>query len=357
MKSTLAIALLLSLAAAATAQQPSSAFNRGNSLQASQDARLASITAKCKTPPKPTPSVPGARTPTPDPPPAPELPKPAAIPGVLAADQSWKVVWSWEGNNVDGLIAGKDGTLLYANNEASNVMQLDPETGLARILFDRTNTGGALSRSKNGSLFLVVRGIGGGIDQLEPKRRIFVNSYQDEPLECLGGIINDLVADARGGVYLVISFAGLFYATPQGVLTKQGDVPVGNGIMLSPDEKTLYVTNGAVLLAFDVQADGSLQNQREFAKMVGGKGADGTAVDSEGRVYVAYGAGADVFSPKGEFLGSIAGPKGMHGVAFGGKNKQTLFGIVFYGGWGQPSARNMIVALPMLAKGYKGRAK
>jgi hypothetical protein len=47
----------------------------------------------------------------------------------------------------------------------------------------------------------------------------------------------------------------------------------------------------------------------------------------------------------------------MHGVAFGGKGKKTLFGIVFYGGWGTPSARNQVVAIPLLAQGYKGRAK
>jgi sugar lactone lactonase YvrE len=44
---------------------------------------------------------------------------------------------------------------------------------------------------------------------------------------------------------------------------------------------------------------------------------------------MATGASADVFSPAGEFLGSIAAPRGTHGVAFGGKDKKTLFGIVF----------------------------
>jgi gluconolactonase len=112
-----------------------------------------------------------------------------------------------------------------------------------------------------------------------------------------------------------------------------------------------------VLVAFDVQADGSLTNQRDFGKLKGGQGGDGSAVDAEGRVYVATGRSADVFSPKGEFLGSIAGPEGMHGVFIGGKDKKTLFGIVFYGGWGTPSARNQIVAIPLLAQGYAGRAK
>ncbi len=187
---------------------------------------------------------------------------------------------------------------------------------------------------------------------------MFANAFQGEPLECAGGFVNnDLMADARGGVYLAVSGAGVFYADRNGVLTKYDGAPNANGIILSPDEKTLYVTNGAVVVAWDVQKDGSLTNLREFAKLRGGQAGDGSAVDSRGRVYVATGSSADVFSPAGEFLGSIPGPKGMHGVAFAGKGKKTLFGIVFYGGWGTPGARNEIVALPMLSHGYKGRAK
>ena len=353
---------LLCLAACATgpAPQPSSAFDRGNSLQVGQDPRRTAILASCKSPPTSRTSPPRSGPPAAEisnPPPVPELPATTAIPGVLAAGQSWKVVWSWEGNNADGPIAGRRGTLLFANNDASNVMQLDPATGLATILFDKTNTGGAVSRSKNGALFLASRGIGGGIEQLEPKRRMFVNTFQGEPLECAGGSVNDLMADERGGVYLAISGAGVFYANPQGVLVKYDGAPNANGIILSPDEKVLYATNGAVVMAWDVQNDGSLTNLREFGQLRGGRSGDGSAVDSQGRLYVATGSSADVFAPTGEFLGSIPGPKGMHGVAFGGKDKKTLFGIVFYGGWGTPSARNQIVALPMLAQGYSGRAK
>jgi hypothetical protein len=65
----------------------------------------------------------------------------------------------------------------------------------------------------------------------------------------------------------------------------------------------------------------------------------------------------DVFSPGGDFLGGIPGPQGLHGVAFGGRDKKTLYGIVFYGGWGTPGARNRIIAMPTLAQGYLGRAK
>jgi hypothetical protein len=106
---------------------------------------MKSVLAKCKNPPQPF-SIPGAgqSANANAAPPAPALPATAAIPGVLAAGQSWKVVWSWEGNNVDGPIAGDNGTVLFANNDASNVMQFDPSTGLAKIVYRDTNTGGAV---------------------------------------------------------------------------------------------------------------------------------------------------------------------------------------------------------------------
>ena len=169
------------------------------------------------------------------------------------------------------------------------------------------------------------------------------------------------MADARGGVYFSVTGAkdsGVFYADPTGVVSQYGkDVPLANGIILSPDEKTLYVTNGAVVFAFDVKPDGALANQREFGKLEGGEGGDGSAVDQQGRVYVATGKSVDVFAPDGKFVGSIPGPQGLHGTFFGGRDKRTLFGIVFYGAWGTPSARNSIISIPTIAQGYTGRAK
>jgi gluconolactonase len=365
MRSRIAIALLFACAAAAVAaQSPSSGHPRGSGLQAWQDPGLPAVLAKCKTPPplnaqrmqqvaaaNADPANAGA------PPEWAPLPASAAIPGVIAAGQQWKVVWSWEGNNVDGPIAGDNGAILFANNDASNVMRMDPATGLATVLYRDTNTSGALSRSKNGALFVAERGLGMRVEQLEPQRKLLASSYNGEPLECVGGGINDLMADARGGVYISGLAGGVYYANPQGVVSRYGEGVRGNGIILSPDEKTLYVTNGGTLVAFDVKSDGSLTNQRDFGKLRGGQGGDGSAVDQQGRIYVATGSSVDVFSPSGEFLGSIMGPRGLHGTAFGGRNKKTLYGIVFYGAWGTKSARNRVIAIPTIAEGYQGRAK
>jgi sugar lactone lactonase YvrE len=235
-------------------------------------------------------------------------------------------------------------------------MELDPATSLARVVYDDSNTGGAVSRSKNGALFLGMRGLGSGVLQLEPERRVFANRIDGESFDCAGGVVNDLAAAANGSVYIAVSGSGVFRAAPDGSITRQGENMTGaNGIVLSPDESVLYVTNGPMLVAFDVQADGSLANQRDLAALSGG--GDGSAVDNSGNIFVAAGGAVNVIAPDGEVLGVIPGPQGLHGVAFGGNDKRTLFGIIFYGGWGTPSARNQVVALDVLVQGYLGRAK
>jgi gluconolactonase len=362
MASRIAFAVLLGCAAATvSAQAPSSTFARGDSRQAWQDPGLRGVLATCKNPAQPF-SIPIQPSSSEQQASAVSVEAGAGagggIPGVIAAGQTWKAVWSWEGNNADGIIAGDDGTMLFANNDASNVMKLDPATGLATVIHRDTNTGGAVSRSKSGTLFLVSRGLHSAVVQLEPQRKVFASSFRGEPLECVGGVVNDLSADSRGGVYFTITAGGVFYANPQGVVSQYGEGMAGaNGIILSADEKTLYVTNGPVMMAFDVRPDGSLTNQREFGKLRGGQAGDGSAVDAQGRVYVSTGSSVDVFAPNGAFLGTIPGPQGLHGVAFGGRDKKTLFAIVFYGSWGTPSARNRVIAIPMIAQGYTGRAK
>jgi sugar lactone lactonase YvrE len=48
-------------------------------------------------------------------------------------------------------------------------------------------------------------------------------------------------ADSKGGVYF--THGGLFYADPKGVVKQYGEGLRTNGVVLSPDEKVVYVTN------------------------------------------------------------------------------------------------------------------
>jgi sugar lactone lactonase YvrE len=268
------------------------------------------------------------------------------IPGVIAAGQKWKSVWTGTGNNADGIIATKDGGILAAQNTNSDVMQID-KNGMVSFPYKDTNTGGAVSMNKKGALFAVSRGLPQAVLQLAPKRQIFANMYNGEPFDCIGGTINDLTADSKGGVYFTMG--GLFYVNPKGVVTRYGENLTTNGVVLSPDEKTLYVTTNGIV-AFDVQPDGSLTKQRQLYM---GMGGDGTAVDAAGRIYTTTNgaAGVVVLSPDGKALGSIPTPLNFITVAFSGPDKKTLYGVA------NNQRFDEIFTIQTIAQGYKGRAK
>jgi len=140
-----------------------------------------------------------------------------------------------------------------------------------------------------------------------------------------------------------------------------------NGIMLSPDGKTLYVTNQKVVIAFDVKPDGSTANRRDFGALNGDDGGDGMAVDSTGRLYVTGNLGVHVLSPEGKHLGMIPTPRRPITLAFSGRDKKTLYvpqmGAIGPDGkaWATPEGvRNTamtIYKISMLAEGFKGRPK
>jgi gluconolactonase len=206
-------------------------------------------------------------------------------------------------------------------------------------------------------MFVAERGLHQRVEQILPERKVFADMFNGEPLDCIGGVINDIVSDSKGGVYFTMG--QLFYVNPQGMVTKQSENLTTNGLALSPDEKTMYVTNGGTVAAFDVQKDGSLTNQREFVKLTAG-GGDGSTIDSKGRLYVTSGAGVEVIDPTGKHLGVIPTPRGVITVAFGGKNKKTLY-ILARGGTTSKGEELANVAqvwtIPMEAQGFKGRAK
>lgn len=331
----------------------------GPGVQAPRDARYADyLAAHCQPPPPPAaPFTPRAAMTAP-PPHRDYTVK--AIAGVVEAGQIWTTVWTGTGNNADGPVATRDGGVLFAQNSDSKVMKLDAQ-GRVSFPASGTNTGGALSRNKQNALFIVQRGLPQEIWQLEPRRVRLAHEFQGQPLDCTGGLLNDLTADSKGGVYFTMG--GVYHADAKGVVTRQGTLTGANGIILSRDEQTLYVTGRLAstpppgplppgtrpggLVAYDVQADGSLANERQFALV----GDDGSAVDAQGRIYTTGGAGVQVVDPSGQVLGEIAAPLPLITVLFAGKDKRTLYGV----------ANNQqyveIFALPMVAQGYLGRAK
>ncbi len=291
-----------------------------------------------------------------------------AIKDVVAAGT--RIEFIKEGfQGTEGPLGLPDGTLIFTETQANRLTRIAAD-GTTSSWLENTNGANGLGFNKQGELVGVLTGKA-AIGVLYPldKARILVDSYQGKPL----GRPNDLVVDKRGGVYftdpgpnvvagqpvpVTAPVPAVYYLDPQGALhALDNTVPRPNGIQLSPDEKTLYVANtyGEYILAYDVNKDGTVSNRRDFARLEGfrktdtgtSSGADGLAVDAKGRLFVASTAGVQVFSNKGQSLGTIALPKAPQNLAFAGTGKKTLYIV----------GRGSAYRINTLTKGYSGRAK
>ena len=306
----------------------------------------------------------------------------AAIPGVVSGDAQWTKFW--EGPMiVDGMTAAPDGSLLFAQEQSNSIIKVWPD-GKSWVEWPFVAGAGAVSIDAQGRTFAADRsctdpGLGLGanctilskIVQLTPERRTVADKFPDGTTL---GRINDLAADGHGGAYF--TERGLFHAKADGTVDTIVPAPppgppqpggvFTNGLVLSPDGKTLYVTNRTTILAFDVGADGALSNQRNFATLVdepqGSFGGDGLTVDAAGRLYVTA-AGIQVFDPTGKHLGTIPTPRRAITATFGGPDRKTLYigtlGAITPTGenWATPQGvRNIagtIYAVPTLATGVR----
>jgi len=278
-----------------------------------------------------------------------------AIPGVIAAGT--KVERIWTGLNAgDGLIAEPNGTLLLPEQgEANTVSRVDPNGKVTLYLSD-TNEAGGVAIDPKGRVIDIERHAPSRIRELAPERKVLADSFEGKPFQRL----SDIVADKKGGVYVTESpSTSVFYLSAENKLSRvANDIKGANGIMLSPDEKTMYVTNtDDGIIAYDVQPDNTIRNRRPFAKPEGGQ--DGLAIDAAGRVYICSNLGVQVYSPKGEHLGLIPTPRGTTTLAFAGKDKKTLYviGRGNDGPQGKSATARSLYKIQMLAEGYKGRAK
>jgi gluconolactonase len=286
------------------------------------------------------------------------------IPGVIAAGTRIEKVWTTETRSADGLLGHPNGSLLVPQQAISRIEQIEPNGAISTYL-EETNGAGGIAIDAAGRVIAVERNTP-RLEILAPERRILVDRYEGVPLEGA----SDIVVDRMGGVYFTEGrqtppSSAVYYVSPNGqeVTRIISDIERANGITLSPDESVLYIADspGEYLLAYEVQEDGTVRNRRNFARLVGGSGtgADGLAIDQEGRLYVATPIGIQVFNPQGQHLGTIPTPRSVTTMAFAGPDKQTLFFV----GRGNDSPEGAgqfarsLYRIRMLASGFKGRAK
>lgn len=304
-------------------------------------------------------------------PPTPEPPETVApgIAGVVAAGTKVRFI-KGAFRGTEGPIGMSDGSLVFTETQANRLVRIDRNDSVT-VFLENTNGANGLAIDGEGRLLSVQTTPGQTrIGVLFPKARVatLTADYQGSGY----GRPNDLTA-GKVGVFFTDPGPNVAAGQPavpnplppavyhlawSGQVHRVADgIARPNGVLLSADEKTLYVanTNGEHVLAFDVGPDGALTNRRNFAKLEGvrttetgvSSGADGLAIDSEGRLYVAANTGVQVFSARGEALGTIPIPRQPQNLAFAGPDKKTLYVV----------GRGSAYRIDMLSRGYAGRAK
>ncbi|MEZ5400952.1 MAG: SMP-30/gluconolactonase/LRE family protein [Bryobacteraceae bacterium] len=150
---------------------------------------------------------------------------------------------------------------------------------------------------------------------------------------------NDITVRRDGHVYFTdpafgdaqnqgreLDFYGIYHVPPKGpieLIAKPKGRP--NGVVLSPDGKTLYVDNSddRAVYAYDLDRNGKATNERVLVSGIDGS-PDGMAIDEKGNLYVTANK-VDIYSPEGKLIHQIEIAEMPRNCAFGDPDFQTLY--------------------------------
>ncbi len=271
---------------------------------------------------------------------------------------------------LEGPVWTHAGTLLFAEIPANNIDQWTPGKGSSVFIHPSGYTGAAPYKGPepgSNGMALDSKGrvtVAGHarrnvwrLESLNPNAQITVlaDSYQGKKLNSP----NDLTYKSDGSVYFTdppyglptqgdhdplkeLQFNGV-YRIPNAAKQKPGappdraklqlivkDLSRPNGIVFSPDEKYLYVSDTATKhwMRYAVQPDGSVKDGMVFCDASGVHAPgqpDGIRVDKKGNLYGSGPGGVWIISPEGKHLGTVKIPQMVSNVAWGDVDGKTLY--------------------------------
>jgi gluconolactonase len=263
---------------------------------------------------------------------------------VVESGAKMEKVWG-EGTFTEGGALDQDGTILFSDI-GNRILRFDPRSGRTTVFREPSGRANGLIFDKLGRL-IVAEGAnhGGGrrvsITARDGTIRTLADKYDNKRFNSP----NDVAVDREGHVYVSdpryvgtesrdLDFEGVF------LIDSEGDaIPLlttafkPNGLALSPNEKTLYISdNGAkrrALIAADRGGSGKVANARVIHDFGAGRGIDGMTVTTDGRIVAASALDGKpavlVFSPEGKILAGISVPEEPANVEFGGDDRKTLY--------------------------------
>ena len=229
---------------------------------------------------------------------------------------------------VEGPAVNGEGVLFFTDLSNGTINALRDGT-LSIFRSSRTNAANGLFFDESGRLY-ACEGGSGRVTRTEPDGQISVLAEAFEGVRF--NAPNDLVVARDGSVYFTDpyfgspstqpqSVKGVYRIAPNGAIVRVVDnLDCPNGIALSPDQSTLYVTNDnpagvGEIRAWDVATDGMLSNGRILATAA--VVMDGMVVDANGILYAtsftsgrnSSGRGVWIFTQNGKALGLIPTPE------------------------------------------------
>jgi len=260
----------------------------------------------------------------------------------------------------EGPASDGHGNLYFTDIPGNRINKLGTD-GKVSVFLEPSNHCNGLMFDAAGKLFAAeMDGRIVTIDVATRKVSPLVSEYEGKRLNAP----NDVVVDRQGGVYFTdpryrapmpwpqVKEAVYYRATDGKVTRLVDDLPAPNGVILSPDEQTLYVIPSLQkeMMAYTVKGPGKIADARVFCSLKqrddskgAGSGGDGLTIDTKGNVYITSNLGVQVFDPAGKLLGIIEFPEQPANVTFGGKEGKTLYA----------TARTSLYAVEMEAIGHQ----
>ena len=240
---------------------------------------------------------------------------------------------------LEGPSFDRDGNLFVTDIPFGRVFKISPD-GRWQLVTEYDGWPNGLKIHRDGRIFIT--DYKQGIMQLDPANGAVTPVLSNRRSESFRGV-NDLVFDRSGRMYFTDQGqTGMHdptgrvyrYDMDSGALDLLiSNAPSPNGIALSPDEQTLYVavTRGNGVWRVPLLKDGGTTKVSVFVALAGGvSGADGMAVDQDGRLFVcdAGNGCAWVFTKWGEpvyRVRSQTGGRSTTNITFGGTDNMDVF--------------------------------
>lgn len=240
------------------------------------------------------------------------------------------------GAQLEGPGFDRDGNLYFVDASFGRIFRASPKGEVEEFIeYDGEPNG--LRIHRDGRIFIA--DYQNGIMLLDPATRSITPLVSRYLTEHFKGV-NDLTFSKDGDLYftdqgqsdLTESNGAVYCLTAAGPLRKViGNAPSPNGLVLSVDEKTLYlaVTRANAIWRLPFTPIGTVARMGLHIQMSGGTGPDGIAVDESGGLAIAHpGMGAVwIFNARGEPIYRINTPGGERptNITYGGPDRKTLY--------------------------------